>query len=74
MERQGWNEGVFCWSTSTQTEKEGRNGFLNHFQQLRSYPKEIETQNWEEIPFSSRIVPRGLSVAKGPPQRRTFIK
>ena len=27
---------------------------------------EIETWNWEEIPFSSRLVLRGLSVAEGP--------
>ena len=43
--------------------KEGRNWVLRRFQQLRSYHDEIETRNWEEIPYSSRIVPRGLSVA-----------
>ena len=46
--------------------KEGRNWVLRRFQQLRSYRDEIETQNREEIPYSSRIVPRGLSVAEGP--------
>ena len=46
--------------------KEGRNWVLHRFQQLRSYRDEIETRNREEIPYSSRIVPRGLSVAEGP--------
>ena len=46
--------------------KEGRNWVLRRFQQLRSYRDEIETRNREEIPYSSRIVPRGLSVAEGP--------
>ena len=46
--------------------KEGRHGVLHHFQQLRSYHDEIETQNREEILFSSQIVLRGLSVAEGP--------
>ena len=46
--------------------KEGRNWVLRRFQQLRSYRDEIETQNREEIPYSSRIVLRGLSVAEGP--------
>ena len=46
--------------------KEGRNWVLRRFQQLRSYRDEIETRNREEIPYSSRIVPRGLSVADGP--------
>ena len=32
----------------------------------RSFSDEIETRNREEIPFSSRIVPRGLLVAEGP--------
>ena len=27
---------------------------------------ELETQNWEKIPFSLQIVQRGLSVAEGP--------
>ena len=44
--------------------KEGRNWVLRLFQQLRSYRDEIETRNREEIPYSSRIVPRGLSVAE----------
>ena len=46
--------------------KEERNWVLRRFQQLRSYRDEIETQNREKIPYSSRIVPRGLSVAEGP--------
>ena len=46
--------------------KEGRNGLLRRFQQLMSYPDEIETRNQEEISFSSRIVPRGLLVAEDP--------
>ena len=46
--------------------KEGRNWALRRFQQLRSYRDEIETRNREEIPYSSRIVPRGLSVAERP--------
>ena len=46
--------------------KEGRNLVLRRFQQLRSYHDEIETWNREEIPYSSRIVPRGLSVAERP--------
>ena len=46
--------------------KEGRNGLLRGFQQLRSYRDEIERRNREEIPFSSRRVPRGLSVAEEP--------
>ena len=46
--------------------KEGRNWVLPRFQQLRSYRDEIETRNREEIPYSSRIVTRGLSVAKRP--------
>ena len=46
--------------------KEGRNWVLRRFQQLRSYRDEIETRNREEIPCSSRIVPRGHSVAEGP--------
>ena len=45
---------------------EGRNWVLRRFQKLRSYHDEIETRNQEEIPYSSRIVPRGLSVAEGP--------
>ena len=48
------------------TLKEGRNWGLRRFQQLRSYHDEIETRNREEIPYSSRIAPRGLSVAEGP--------
>ena len=47
------------------TRKEGRNWVLRRFQQLRSYRNEIETRNREEIPKSSRIVQRGLSVAEG---------
>ena len=43
--------------------KEGRIGVLRHFQQLRSYHNE---RNHEEIPFSSSINPRGLSVAGVP--------
>ena len=46
--------------------KEGILRVLRRFQQLRSYRDEIETQNREETPYSSRIVPRGLSVAEGP--------
>ena len=46
--------------------KEGRNWVLHRLQQLRSYRDEIETRNREEIPYSSRIVLRGLSVAEGP--------
>ena len=46
--------------------KEGRNGVLCCFQQLRSYRDNIETSNREEISISSQIVPRGLSVSKGP--------
>ena len=46
--------------------KEGRNWVLRRFQQLRSYRDEIETRNREEITYSSRIVPRGLSVAERP--------
>ena len=47
-------------------EGEGRNWVLRRFQQLRSYRDEIETRNREEIPYSSRIVPMGISVADGP--------
>ena len=46
--------------------REGRNWVLRRFQQLRSYRDEIETRNREEIPYSSGIVPRGLSAAEGP--------
>ena len=48
--------------------KEGRNWVLRRFQQLtcRSYRDEIETRKREEIPYSSRTVPSGLSVTKGP--------
>ena len=53
-------------SYSILRKKEERNWVLRRFQQLRSYPDEIETRNREEIPYSSRIVPRGLSVAEGP--------
>ena len=57
--------------------KEERNGFLQCFQQLRSYHDEVETRNKDEIHFSSWIVPMGLSVAEGaidsPPQCPTFI-
>ena len=45
---------------------EGRFGVLRPFQQLKLYSDNIETWNWEQIPFSLRIVPRGLSVAEGP--------
>ena len=45
--------------------KEGRNWVLRRFQQLRSYRDEIETCN-REIPYSSGIVPMGLSVAEAP--------
>ena len=41
-------------------------GDLRRFQQLRSYGEEIKIQNREEIPFSSRIVPKGLLVVEGP--------
>ena len=41
-------------------------GFEVAVNQLRSYRDEIETGNREEIPYSSRIVPRSLSVAEGP--------
>ena len=40
-------------------------GFLRRFKQLRLYRDKIETQNQEELPFSSGIFPRGLSVAEG---------
>ena len=43
--------------------KEGRNWVLRRFQQLRSYRDEIDR---EEFPYSSWIVPSGLSVAEGP--------
>ena len=46
--------------------RKGRNCVLHRFQQLRSYHDEIEIRNREEIPFSSLIVPRGLSFAEGP--------
>ena len=39
---------------------------LRRFQQLRPYHDEIEIGNREEIPFSLRIVPRGLSIAERP--------
>ena len=56
----------FC-DSSLYLRKEGRNWVLRRFQQLRSYRDvQMETQNREEIPISSRIVPRGLSVAEGP--------
>ena len=42
------------------------NGGLRHFQQLRFYCDEIETRNWEEVSFSSLIVPRELSVEEEP--------
>ena len=51
---------------SKEGRKEGRNWVLSRFQQLRSYRDEIETRNLEEIPYSSRIFPMGLSVAEGP--------
>ena len=41
-------------------------GFYDAFHSLRSYHDEIETLNWEEIPFSSRKVPRVLSDADTP--------
>ena len=46
--------------------EEGRNGLLRCFQQLRSYRDETETRNREEIPFPSRILPRGLLVKEDP--------
>ena len=52
--------GCLTWKEGTKV--------LRRFQQLRSYSNEIETRNREEIPFSSQIVPRGLSVAEGPRQ------
>ena len=39
---------------------------LRRFQQLRPYRHEIETQNWKEITFSSRILPMDISVAEAP--------
>ena len=45
------------------TRKEGM-GILRCFQQLRSYRKEIETWNWEEITFSSQVVPKGFLVGE----------
>ena len=39
---------------------------LRCFQQLRFYPKVIESRKWEEIPSSSQIVPGSLSAAEGP--------
>ena len=41
-------------------------GFKVAFEQLGSYRYKIETRNWEKIPFSSRIVPMGLTVADEP--------
>ena len=41
-----------------ENQNEGRFGVLCRFQQLRTYCDKIETQNWEEIPFSLRLVPR----------------
>ena len=42
-------------------------GFYVAFNSLGHIDRdEIETRNREEIPYSSRIVPRGLSVAEGP--------
>ena len=41
-------------------------GILRRFQQLRWYRNRIENRNLEEIPFSSQIVPRDLSVAEVP--------
>ena len=41
-------------------------GFLLCFQQLWPDRDEIETRNWEKIPFSSRFVPRGHSAAEVP--------
>ena len=38
--------------------RDGSNGVLCRFQQLRSYRVEIGTQNRKEIPFSSQIVLR----------------
>ena len=52
--------------TALNMAKEGRNWVLRRFQQLRPYRDEIETRNREEIPYSSQIAPRGLSVAEGP--------
>ena len=46
--------------------REERFGLLRRLQWLRSYHEEIETRNWEEIPFSLQTVPRGLSVAEEP--------
>ena len=46
--------------------KEGGFGVLRHFQQLRSYRDQMETWNWEDIPFSLQIDPTGLSVGEGP--------
>ena len=49
--------------------KKGRKegiGFYVAFNSLRSYRDEIETRNREEIPYSSRIVTRGLYVAAEP--------
>ena len=40
------------------------NGSLCGFQQLRSYRDEIDTRNGEEIPFSSRKIPKDLLVTE----------
>ena len=47
---------------------EGRKkvGFTLLSSAYRSYHDEIESRNREDIPFPSRKVPRGLSVAEGP--------
>ena len=52
--------------TDTDHEYKGGDCFLRRFQQLRSYRDKIETRNREDIPYSSRIVPRGLSAAIAP--------
>ena len=55
-----------CCIRNCEGRKVGRNWVLCRFQQLRSYHDEIETWNREEIPYSLRIVPRGILVAEGP--------
>ena len=57
---------ILCINLMKEGRKEGRNLVLRRFLQLRSYRGEIETWNRQEIPYSSRIVPMGLSVAEGP--------
>ena len=63
-EKRAWRT-IFSFHISVSKRKDGRNLVLRRFQQLRSYRDEIETRHREEIHYSSRLVPRGLSVAEG---------